>query len=459
MSVISPASERRIRRAIRKEVTRGTTPASPVYDVVPKLPGSFLQSTRNQEVSNVSRGDRQDGQIIGGTRANAGTVKTPIAYEAAILTLMESALSNTFGNKLTSGAITGTFAASGSTFTRAAGDFTTAAVTAKLKIGDKVAVTGTASQGDALNGAIDASVTTLTVDSTSKFPSSGAVVVGSEWISYTSKTSTTFTGCTRGAFGTTAATHADNVVVDPVKTITNITSTVLTFSEACTNESSISTTFTANRKQLFSGTSRQYYTDEQYFADLDTYEVYDGQEINTMQVTIPTSGEASIDFASVGLGVNFSQVASSTYTDVLGNTPCAGSVTGSTLLVDGTALTTCIETIQLSINNNRAAKFGVGSADACLVEEGSFDAEDQFTAYFADTTQRTKFQNGTRFSKEIRVRDQNAGHGFNFCFPRLVYRTNQKATSGQTVSEQFTAYAERDPTIGSKFYIELVIAA
>ena len=64
-----------------------------------------------------------------------------------------------------------------------------------------------------LNGGINDAVTTITVDSTADFPSAGTMTIGSEKITYTGITSTTFTGCTRGAGGTTAATHSDN---DPV---------------------------------------------------------------------------------------------------------------------------------------------------------------------------------------------------------------------------------------------------
>jgi hypothetical protein len=64
-----------------------------------------------------------------------------------------------------------------------------------------------------LNGAITNAVTTLTVDSTAGFPSSGTLICESEQITYTGKTSTTFTGCTRGANSTAAAAHADNVEI------------------------------------------------------------------------------------------------------------------------------------------------------------------------------------------------------------------------------------------------------
>lgn len=78
----------------------------------------------------------------------------------------------------------------------------------------------------ALNGAINNAVTTLTVDSTTDFLSrvtgpdgayDGAILfyvrIDDEIIQFTGLTATTFTGCTRGALGTTAASHADNATV------------------------------------------------------------------------------------------------------------------------------------------------------------------------------------------------------------------------------------------------------
>jgi hypothetical protein len=60
---------------------------------------------------------------------------------------------------------------------------------------------------------ISAADTTIDVDSTTGFPSSGVVRIESELITYTGTTATSFTGCTRGRFGTTAATHNDNTPV------------------------------------------------------------------------------------------------------------------------------------------------------------------------------------------------------------------------------------------------------
>jgi hypothetical protein len=58
-----------------------------------------------------------------------------------------------------------------------------------------------------LSGNINSSVTTVPVVSTSGFRFAGVIRINNEIISYTGKTSTSFTGCTRGDFGTSNASH------------------------------------------------------------------------------------------------------------------------------------------------------------------------------------------------------------------------------------------------------------
>tara|TARA_R100000234_G_C4971281_1_gene166323 strand:- start:80 stop:1018 length:939 start_codon:yes stop_codon:yes gene_type:complete len=64
-----------------------------------------------------------------------------------------------------------------------------------------------------LNGSLNDSATTITVDSTTGFDSSGTIYIENEQVTYTGTSSTTFTGCTRGANSTTAAAHSDDVQV------------------------------------------------------------------------------------------------------------------------------------------------------------------------------------------------------------------------------------------------------
>jgi len=69
------------------------------------------------------------------------------------------------------------------------------------------------STSNQLNGAINNSTATITVDSTTGFPATGTISIDSELITYAGLTGTTFTGCGRGVKGTTAASHLDNALV------------------------------------------------------------------------------------------------------------------------------------------------------------------------------------------------------------------------------------------------------
>lgn len=72
-------------------------------------------------------------------------------------------------------------------------------------------ISGTSSS--TLNGGINNSTTTITVVSTASFTTAGAIWIEGEYITYSGKTATDFTGCTRGADGTTAASHSTGVQV------------------------------------------------------------------------------------------------------------------------------------------------------------------------------------------------------------------------------------------------------
>jgi len=82
-----------------------------------------------------------------------------------------------------------------------------------LGSGSNALLTSSSAITTTLNGAVNSSVTTITVTSAASFTSKGFVVIDSETIYYTGKTSTTLTGCIRGASGTTAASHNDSATV------------------------------------------------------------------------------------------------------------------------------------------------------------------------------------------------------------------------------------------------------
>lgn len=87
----------------------------------------------------------------------------------------------------------------------------------KANIGDVVGIAGAAggdtAQETALSAGIDAVVTTIPVTSTANFSGAGEIYIGTEIIPYTGVDATNFLGCTRGGYGTTAASHLIGVNV------------------------------------------------------------------------------------------------------------------------------------------------------------------------------------------------------------------------------------------------------
>ena len=74
----------------------------------------------------------------------------------------------------------------------------------------------TAGVGTTLSAGIDASVTTIPITSSTGFPATGTVGVGTEQITYTAVAGNTLTGATRGANSTTAAAHLSAAVIGTV---------------------------------------------------------------------------------------------------------------------------------------------------------------------------------------------------------------------------------------------------
>lgn len=79
----------------------------------------------------------------------------------------------------------------------------------------------------ALTGAMTNNGTTpIQVTSTAQFESAGHVLIGSELVAYTGKTSTTFTGITRGVYGTTNTSHSIGDAVSEALGVASATTSI-----------------------------------------------------------------------------------------------------------------------------------------------------------------------------------------------------------------------------------------
>lgn len=74
--------------------------------------------------------------------------------------------------------------------------------------GTQIGVATTVSTGTTSNSA-----TTINASSTTGFTANGTILIGQEIVTYTGKTATSFTGCTRGQSGTTATSHSASTAI------------------------------------------------------------------------------------------------------------------------------------------------------------------------------------------------------------------------------------------------------
>lgn len=79
-----------------------------------------------------------------------------------------------------------------------------------------------------LTANVSNAATTLPVADTTNFLGAGAVLIGSEIIEYTGKTPTSFTGCTRGQYNSSAAAHLSGVYVGEIQPPTGAVALIMT---------------------------------------------------------------------------------------------------------------------------------------------------------------------------------------------------------------------------------------
>ena len=103
-----------------------------------------------------------------------------------------------------------------------------------------------------LTGAMtNVSTTPIQVVSTNLFESAGHLLIGSELIAYTGKTSTTFTGITRGVYGTTNTSHSIGDAVTEALGVASSTSSIAIPLDTTDASNGVSTDTTDASKVVF----------------------------------------------------------------------------------------------------------------------------------------------------------------------------------------------------------------
>jgi len=199
---------------------------------------------------------------------------------------------------------------------------------------------------------------------------------------------------------------------------------------------------------LKSGTTRRSFTLERKFADLATPEFhrYTGVEFNSMAVSIAPNAMVTSTFSVVGkdLSLATAEVASSTYSADVGNTPF-DSFTGS--ITEGGSSIATVTSLEFTIENGLEPLFSVGADTTNRPSIGKSRVTGTLTTYFDSKSLYEKFINETA-SEIVCTLTDTAGNDIQIDIPNVKYNSGQPDVSGEgavTVSMDFVAlYSSSD---------------
>lgn len=183
------------------------------------------------------------------------------------------------------------------------------------------------------------------------------------------------------------------------------------------------------------------YSIESWFSDLSKSEVYSGMKVNSIGLSLPSSGISTIDVDFMGQNVT-------TATSEYFTTPTAASAYGALAAVNGVlsvggSVLTSVRDLSLKISGNLSGAGVVGSNLIPALYAGSIVVDGQFTAYFDSTTLRDAFLNETELSlSSVLTCDNTAAADFiAFTLPRIKVGSASKndAQDGIVQTFQFQA--------------------
>ena len=208
----------------------------------------------------------------------------------------------------------------------------------------------------ALDGSLTNSATTIVVNSTAPFSATGMIAIGDELVTYTGKTSTSFTGCTRGYDGTTASAHASGTSVEDViaRAHHNVLSSAIISTQAKLGSGSSVPAANTVLKGIGAGSSAY---GQIVNADVDPSAAisYSKLALSTSIVNADIASNAAIDYAKLATLTTNRLLTSSSTGAVSASTltwNATDSAVGAIKAIDFTGVTTAVTPLRLQFNTD-----------------------------------------------------------------------------------------------------------
>lgn len=326
------------RLVMKKEVTYGVLPGATGAKTLNRTTSDFNLEKETYQSENISE-NYQISDLRHGVKSVSGSLNAEFV-PGAYSDLFAAALAKSFVVGSTAAAVNLTVAQAGSlyTLTRTTGSY----ITDGIRVGDVIRVTvGTGLAADVLNKNLI--VTSLT-----------ALVATVSVLNATVMTGSTSTSAT--------------IVVQGKKTFIPLT-----------------------------GHTSDSFTFEEFYSNLPISEVYVGNKVNTIDVTMPASGMSTLSFGI--MGKDLGQTGTSAYF----TTPTAASTAGILAGVNGLVVfngtpVALITDASINISRNITNATVLGSNSIAEAFDGRCNVGGSFSLYFTDATARNAFKDETEVS-------------------------------------------------------------
>ena len=257
----------------------------------------------------------------------------------------------------------------------------------------------------------------------------------------------------RGTGFTATADNNKNLLILAV-TATELTVRPLNGVLMTAQATAASATLTAPGKQTYvpaTGHTNDSFTVEEWFSDIQQSEVYTGLKVNSMAVSLPSTGLTTIDFGFAGR--DLAQKGSTQYftSPAAQNTNGIFAAVNGAMVVNG-APVALITSADFTVDRATENATAVGSNSVAEIFTGRVRVTGNLSIYFQDATFRDYFDNETPVSLVMALTADNTANSsfISFVLPKVKLGSfsKQDAELGLTASSSFTALLNDVTTAG-----------
>lgn len=169
------------------------------------------------------------------------------------------------------------------------------------------------------------------------------------------------------------------------------------------------------------------FTVEEWYSDIAQSEVFTGCKVNTVGMSVPSTGLVTCDFGF--MGKDLAQTGTSAYFSsptAQGTSGIFAAVNGA-LMING-AVVAIVTDLSININRNMQNATAVGSNSLVEMFEGRIMVDGSFSAYFQDASLRNLFKDETEASLVVVMSTGTANDAdfFSITLPRIKVNSNSK---------------------------------